>query len=113
MICRGSLGVSKKEGKRLKTQVIGFAAESMRNLGISLSDSMLITICITAGTSISILLSAIHVAQGKIPYAVLIQVLFLAGECLRPMNDLSIYWHNSYTGLSVAEELLYVLDYPV
>lgn len=26
---------------------------------------------------------------------------------------LSIYWHNSYTGLSVAEELLYVLDYPV
>ena len=108
-----SLGVSKKEGKRLKTQVIGFAAESMRNLGISLSDSMLITICITAGTSISILLSAIHVAQGKIPYAVLIQVLFLAGECLRPMNDLSIYWHNSYTGLSVAEELLYVLDYPV
>lgn len=99
--------------KRLKTQAIGFAAESMRNLGISLSDSTLITICITAGTSISILLSAIHVAQGKIPYAVLIQVLFLAGECLRPMNDLSIYWHNSYTGLSVAEELLYVLDYPV
>ena len=108
-----SLGASKKEGKRLKTQAIGFAAESMRNLGISLSDSTLITICITAGTSISILLSAIHVAQGKIPYAVLIQVLFLAGECLRPMNDLSIYWHNSYTGLSVAEELLYVLDYPV
>lgn len=108
-----SLGVSKKEGKRLKTQAIGFAAESMRNLGISLSDSMLITISITAGTSISILLSAIHVAQGKIPYAVLIQVLLLAGECLRPMNDLSIYWHNSYTGLSVAEELLYVLDYPV
>ena len=108
-----SLGVSKKEGKRLKDQAIGFAAESMRNLGISLSDSTLITICITAGTSISILLSAIHVAQGKIPYAVLIQVLFLAGECLRPMNDLSTYWHNSYTGLSVAEELLYVLDYPV
>ena len=93
-----SLGVSRKEGRRLKTQAIGFAAESMRNLGISLSDSTLITICIT---------------QGKIPYAVLIQVLFLAGECLKPMNDLSIYWHNSYTGLSVAEELLYVLDYPV
>ena len=108
-----SLGVSKKEGKRLKAQAIGFAAESMRNLGISLSDSTLITICITAGTSISILLSAIHVAQGKIPYAILIQVLFLAGECLRPMNDLSVYWHNSYTGLSVAEDLLYVLDYPV
>ena len=108
-----SLGVSRKEGRRLQTQAIGFAAESMRNLGISLSDSTLITICITAGTSISILLSAIHVAQGKIPYAVLIQVLFLAGECLKPMNDLSIYWHNSYTGLSVAEELLYVLDYPV
>ena len=108
-----SLGVSKKEGKRLKAQAIGFAAESMRNLGISLSDSTLITICITAGTSISILLSAIHVAQGKISYAILIQVLFLAGECLRPMNDLSVYWHNSYTGLSVAEDLLYVLDYPV
>ena len=102
--------IPKKEGKRLKDQAIGYAEESMRNLGISLSDSTLITICITAGTSISILLSAIHVAQGKIPYAVLIQVLFLAGECLKPMNDLSIYWHNSYTGLSVAEELLYVLD---
>lgn len=48
-----SLGVSRKEGRRLQTQAIGFAAESMRNLGISLSDSTLITICITAGTSIS------------------------------------------------------------
>ena len=62
-----SLGVSRKREK-VRTQAIGFAAESMRNLGISLSDSTLITICITAGTSISILLSAIHVAQGKIPY---------------------------------------------
>lgn len=60
-----SLGVSRKEGRRLQTQAIGFAAESMRNLGISLSDSTLITICITAGTSISILLSAIHVAPRK------------------------------------------------
>ena len=108
-----SLGVSKKEGTRLKKQAIGFAAESMRNLGISLSDSTLITACITIGTGVSVLLAAIHVAQGKIPYAALIQVLFLAGECLKPMNDLSLYWHNSYMGFSVAEELLYVLDYPV
>lgn len=108
-----SLGVSKKEGKRLGKQAIGFAAESMRNLGISLSDSTLITACITIGTGISVLLAAVHVAQGSISYAALIQVLFLAGECLKPMNDLSLYWHNSYMGFSVAEELLYVLEYPL
>lgn len=108
-----SLGVSKKEGKRLKEQAIGFAAESMRNLGISMSDSTLINACITIGTGVSVLLAGIHVAQGSITYVVLIQVLFLAGECLKPMSDLSLYWHSSYMGFSVAEELLYVLDYPI
>lgn len=32
---------------------------------------------------------------------------------MKPLNDLNTYWHGSYLGLSVAEELFEVLDEPV
>lgn len=108
-----SMGVSKREGKKLAERAWGFAGESMKNLGISLSDSAVIVTCTAIGTAASIAIAAYHMAQGKLSYGSLLIILFMAGECMKPLNDMNTYWHSSYLGLSVAEELFAVLDEPV
>ncbi len=108
-----SMGVSKREGEKLSRRAWGFAGESMKNLGISLSDSSVIVTCTAVGTAVSIALAAYHMALGKLSYESLLIILFLAGECMKPLNDMNTYWHSSYLGLSVAEELFDVLDEPV
>lgn len=108
-----ALGASKREGKRLEQEAHAFARESLRNLGISISDSSLIMACIVAGTGLSTLVASFHMANGLIGYGALLQILFLSGECLKPMSDLSLYWHSSYMGFSVADELYAILDHPL
>ncbi len=108
-----SLGGSKREGEKLAERAWGFARESMANLGISLSDSAVIVACTAVGTAASIALAAYHMAMGRISYESLLVILFLAGETMKPLNEMNNYWHSSYLGLSVAEELFSVLDEPV
>lgn len=108
-----SLGVSKFEGKKLSLKAWAFARESMKNLGISLSDSAVIVTCTAVGTAASIAIAAYHMAIGKISYENVLIILFLAGESMKPLNDMNNYWHNSYLGLSVAEGLFEVMDEPV
>lgn len=105
-----SLGASQREGKKLEQRAWKFARESLKNLGISLSDSAVIVTCTVVGTSAGIAMAAWHMASGKLPYESLLIILFLAGECMKPINDMNTYWHSSYLGLSVAEELFAVLD---
>lgn len=108
-----SMGVSKTEGKKLSDRAWAFAAESMKNLGISLSDSAVIVTCTAVGTAASIAIAAYHMALGLLTYDKLLIILFLVGETMKPLNDMNAYWHSSYLGLSVAEELFEVLDEPV
>lgn len=105
-----SLGVSKREGEKLSVRAWGFARESMNNLAVSLSDSAVIVACTAIGTVLSIAVAACHMAQGQIPYESLLLILFLVRETMKPINDMNRYWHSSYLGLSVAEELFAVLD---
>jgi ABC-type multidrug transport system fused ATPase/permease subunit len=107
-----SLGVSKREGEKLADRAWGFQRESMKNLGISLSDSAVIVACTTIGTAVGIALAAWHMACGKLTYETLLVILFLAGETMKPLNEMNTYWHSSYLGLSVAEELFALLDEP-
>lgn len=108
-----SMGASQREGKRLEKKAWKFAAESMKNLNISLSDSAVIVACTTIGAAAGNFLAAYHMVQGYITYESLLMILFFTGECLKPLSDLNTYWHNSYLGLSVAEELFTVLDEPI
>ena len=108
-----SMGVSKREGKEAGGACLGICRRIHENLGISLSDSAVIVTCTAIGTAASIAIAAYHMAQGKLSYGSLLIILFLAGECMKPLNDMNTYWHSSYLGLSVAEELFAVLDEPV
>ena len=99
--------------ERLKGNADHFADESIRNTGISLADSALIILLSAIGTSVSVAVAAWHTASGTLPPQELLIILFLAGECMRPLTDLNNYWHGSYLGLSVADQLFDVLDAPV
>lgn len=104
---------SRKTLHRLKQDSDTFARSSIRNTGISLADSALITLFSVVGTSVSVVLAAWHTALGTLPVEGLLIILFLAGECMRPLSELNSYWHASYLGFSVAEQLYAVLDAPI
>ncbi len=108
-----SLGASRRSGRRLAKRAWHFAGESMKNLNVSLADSDVIVACTTIGTAASILIAAVHLTQGRLTYGSLLLILFLIGECMKPIGEMNTYWHSSYLGLSVAEELFRVLDEPV
>lgn len=108
-----SLGQSRKEGEKLAGSAWGFAKESMKNLGISLSDSAVIVFCTAVGTAASVTVAAYQMACGNLSYEGLLLILFLTGETMKPISDMNNYWHSSYLGLSVAEELFRLLDEPL
>ncbi|MDF3003287.1 MAG: transporter related [Bacillota bacterium] len=103
----------KKTLKQLKADSDDFANESIRNTGISLADSALIILLSVVGTSVSVAVAAWHTSLGMLSAQELLIILFLAGECMRPLTDLNSYWHASYLGLSVANQLFAVLDAPM
>lgn len=101
---------SKRMGNQLAKGAKDFSSESIKNTGISLSDSAAIVFFTTIGSSMAIALSVYHMVTGVISYSSLLIILFIAGECMKPISDLNIYWHGSYLGFSVAEQLYELMD---
>jgi len=101
---------SKRIGKQMEKDAKDFSEESIKNTGMSLADSAAIILFISIGTSMSVALSVYHTAAGQISYASLLVILFLVGECMKPLVDLNTYWHGSYLGFSVAEQLYELMD---
>lgn len=101
---------SKRIGKQMAKDAKDFSEESIKNTGMSLADSAAIILFISIGTSMSVALSVYHTAVGEISYASLLIILFLIGECMKPLADLNTYWHGSYLGFSVAEQLYELMD---
>lgn len=108
-----AFGASKRMGNQLAQEAKNFAKESIRNTGISLADSSFIVLFTTIGTSVSVAIAALHMANGQLSAQALLIILFFAGECMKPLYDLNTYWHGSYLGFSVAEQLFALLDEPV
>ena len=101
---------SKKIGKKLSKDTHEFAKESIKNTGLSLADSACIIICTMLGTALPVIVATMHMSQGEINYSQLLIILFLSAECMKPFYELNLYWHGSYLGFSVAEELYKILD---
>lgn len=98
--------------EQLKKDSDRFAGSSIKNTGLSLADSGLITLFGVIGTSISVAAAAFHMATGDLSAAGLLVILFLAGECMKSLTNLNAYWHGSYLGFSIADQLYAVLDEP-
>ncbi|MBE6035869.1 MAG: ABC transporter ATP-binding protein [Clostridiales bacterium] len=104
---------SKRVKEALAKDAKSFAKSSIDNTGMSLSDSAIIILLCAVGTSLAVGIAAWHTYQGLLTAPALLTILFLAGESMRPLYDLNVYWHGSYLGFSVAEEFYEIFDTPV
>ncbi|MEG2382927.1 MAG: ABC transporter ATP-binding protein [Oscillospiraceae bacterium] len=101
---------SHAKGKELAENAQNFYVESMRNTTFSLLDSGIMMLLTSIASSVTVAIAAFRTDSGLIPVMAISTFLFLAAECARPMIELNGHWHNSFLGLSVAEELFEIVD---
>ncbi|WP_030681289.1 ABC transporter ATP-binding protein/permease [Streptomyces sp. NRRL B-1347] len=83
---------------------------TMAQMKISLVDTGLTAFGVAAGTSLSVGVGALRLAQGALDLAGLYVVLFLVFECFRPFIELSRFWHAGHTAVSAASGIHALLD---
>ena len=110
-----TLDAEQSMGEVLRRDATAFWKRSIRNTGISLSNSALMFILTSVTSSLTVVLAAIRAMHGTVPATAVTAFLFLAVECARPMIELNSAWHASFLGMSVAKELfgLMEIDPPV
>ena len=102
-------------GKILYKNATDFWHRSIRNTGISLTNSSLMIVLSVITSSLTVVVAAIRAQNGTIPVAAVSAFLFLAVECSKPMTELNNAWHASFLGISVAREMfdMIAVDPPV
>lgn len=110
-----TLDAEQSIGEVLRRDATAFWKRSIRNTGISLSNSALMFILTSVTSSLTVVLAAIRAMHGIVPATAVTAFLFLAVECARPMIELNSAWHASFLGMSVAKEMfgLMEMDPPV
>lgn len=110
-----TLDAEQSMGEVLRRDATAFWKRSIRNTGISLSNSALMFILTSVTSSLTVVLAAIRAMHGAVPETAVTAFLFLAVECARPMIELNSAWHASFLGMSVAKEMfgLMEMDPPV
>ena len=102
---------SRAKGIELSGNAMDFYRQAIRNTTFSLIDSGLMIFLISIASTVTVAIAAFRTDSGIIPAMAVPVFLFLAAECARPMMELNGYWHNSFLGLSVAEELFEIMDH--
>ena len=102
-------------GMVLYKNATDFWHRSIRNTGISLTNSSLMIVLSVITSSLTVVIAAIRSQNGAIPVAAVSAFLFLAVECSKPMTELNNAWHASFLGISVAREMfdMIAVDPPV
>ncbi|MER7177123.1 ABC transporter ATP-binding protein/permease [Streptomyces mesophilus] len=78
---------------------------TVAKLRVSLVDTGITDLAIQGGTAAAALLACWSTASGSTTATGTYLVLLLAGECFRPVRDLSREWHAGYLGVSAADGL--------
>ncbi len=104
---------SSKKGEELSKDAQRLCKKSMDETTISLINSSVINLAVSAGYAFSIAAGAWRVSNDKMLLSNLFVVLFLVVECFRPVNDLNAFWHSSFLGFSAAKEVFSILDEPI
>jgi ABC-type multidrug transport system fused ATPase/permease subunit len=102
-----------EKGRELAGNAWDFYRKALVSTTYSLIDSWLMNLLTAVASLVTVALAAYRTELGLIEIASVSVFLFLANECARPMVDLNNFWHNSFLGLSVAEELFSIVDVPI
>ena len=105
-----TLDAEESMGKILYKNATDFWHRSIRNTGISLTNSSLMIILAVVTSSLTVIAAAIRAQAGLVPATAVSAFLFLAVECSKPMTELNNAWHASFLGISVARELFEMID---
>jgi ABC-type multidrug transport system fused ATPase/permease subunit len=108
-----AFNASLEKGRELAGNAHDFYRRAIINTTYSLIDSWLMNLLTAVASLVTVALAAYRTDLGLIEIASVSIFLFMSNECARPMVDLNTYWHNSFLGLSVAEELFAIVDAPI
>ncbi len=110
MVTLKALNASERQGRVLQDAALALYRATMAQLSISMIRNGVVGLAMSAGVAMAVAVGAFQVADGALSLAGLIVVLFLTGECFRPLVELDSYWHKGYMGVSASTGIFALLD---
>ena len=110
MVTLKALNASERRGRILQKAALALYRATMAQLSISMIRNGVVGLAMSAGVAMAVAVGAFQVADGALSLAGLLVVLFLTGECFRPLVELDSYWHKGYMGVSASTGIFALLD---
>ncbi len=110
MVTLKALNASERRGRVLQNAALALYRATMAQLSISMIRNGVVGLAMSAGVAMAVAVGAFQVADGTLSLAGLLLVLFLTGECFRPLVELDSYWHKGYMGVSASTGIFALLD---
>ncbi len=110
MVTLKAFQASQRRGEELRANSEQLYRSTMAQMAISLAGTGITGLGMMAGTALAVGAGAWGVISGRLAAEQLFIVLFLAGECLRPLAQLDRYWHQGFLGISAATGIFGLLN---
>ena len=110
MVTLKALNASERRGRVLQNAALALYRATMAQLSISMIRNGVVGLAMSAGVAMAVAVGAFQVADGALSLAGLLVVLFLTGECFRPLVELDSYWHKGYMGVSASTGIFALLE---
>ena len=110
MVTLKALNASERRGRVLRNAALALYRATMAQLAISMIRNGVVGLAMSAGVAMAVAVGAFQVADEALDLAGLLVVLFLTGECFRPLVELDSYWHKGYLGVSAATGIFALLE---
>ena len=105
-----AFNAAERRGAELRRESHHLYKRTMMQLGVSMLSTGVVGLTMRAGSALAVAAGALRLSQGQITVEELLLILFLTGECIRPLADLDAAWHQGYMGLSAATGIFALLD---
>ncbi len=105
-----SFNAAQRRGMELKRRAHGVYRATMRQLGVSLMGSGMVSLAMKGGSACALCIGALRMSGGHLSLESLLIILFLTAECIGPLADLDRAWHAGYTGISASRGILDILN---
>ena len=110
MVTLKALNASERRGRVLRNAALTLYRATMAQLAISMIRNGVVGLAMSAGVAMAVAVGAFQVTDGVLTLAGLLVVLFLTGECFRPLVELDSYWHRGYMGVSASTGIFALLN---
>ncbi|MDY7100871.1 MAG: ABC transporter ATP-binding protein [Actinomycetota bacterium] len=104
------LNASDRRGRAIQADSADLYRATIANLRSSLGIYVVTATVFGVGTAMAAAFGALRFAGGSLSAGELLLVLFLAGECFKPLVELQNYWHEGFYGMAAAGGIFELLD---